>query len=372
MKAVWGAISVWPGRLAVGAALCTVLSAQAQMPDRRYLVYACAESEDQVALIEYGPQGASLQKTISVGSFPPEIEGPHGINISPDGRFWFVSLAHGNPYGSLHKYRTGSDEWVGDVRLGMYPATLDISGSTGLLFVVNFNLHGGMEASSISVVETDSMIEVERIQTGIMPHGARLNQAGDRLYSVNMMEDELIEVDALSFAVSRRLRLGTPQATHPEGHGEKEHSMAVVQPTWATAPTASGHVYVAGNKSNQIFEVDLDDWSISRSFDETGNGPYNLAITPDQKTLLVTYKKGAAVGIWNLGTAAESARVETIRKIPHGVVVSPDSRFAFVTVEGIGGEPGSVEIISLSNRKRVGVVEIGKQAGGIAFWKMEG
>jgi len=53
------------------------------------------------------------------------------------------------------------------------------------------------------------------------------------------------------------------------------------------------------------------------------------------------------------------------------VVISPDSRYAFVTAEGVGGEPGAVDIVDLETNERVASAEVGQQAGGIAFWKME-
>ena len=40
-------------------------------------------------------------------------------------------------------------------------------------------------------------------------------------------------------------------------------------------------------------------------------------------------------------------------------------------VRGKGGEPGIVDVIDLNSLRLVGKVEIGKQAGGIAFWKKE-
>ncbi len=52
------------------------------------------------------------------------------------------------------------------------------------------------------------------------------------------------------------------------------------------------------------------------------------------------------------------------------MVVSPDSRYAFVSVEGKGAEPGKVDIYDLAKRERVASVAVGQQAGGIAFWKM--
>ena len=67
----------------------------------------------------------------------------------------------------------------------------------------------------------------------------------------------------------------------------------------------------------------------------------------------------------------ELARIPTPRKIVHGIVVSPDNRYAFISVEGVGSEPGTVEVIDLTSLKTVATVDVGSQAAGIDFWKME-
>ena len=77
------------------------------------------------------------------------------------------------------------------------------------------------------------------------------------------------------------------------------------------------------------------------------------------------------MGIWDLEEGREAARIRTRRPVPHGVVVSGDGKYAFATLEGIGGEPGTLEVYDLSSRERVAHVDTGKQAGGIALWKME-
>jgi len=136
-----------------------------------------------------------------------------------------------------------------------------------------------------------------------------------------------------------------------------------------TTPTAEGIVYVTGNNVAKVFEVDLGSWRIVRTFD-TGAGPYNLDVTADGATLVATYKNGDAVGFWDLASGLERARVPTSRTIPHGVVVTPDGEYAFVTLEGVGGDPGTVEIYHVRTAERVDTVDVGKQAGGIAFWKM--
>lgn len=349
---------------------------------KSYYAYACAESDDTIALVRFTPGGAGkgkldVVKTIDVGVWPTEIEGPHGIGVHPDGRHWFVSLAHGNPFGSVWKLETGSDRKVASVEAGLFPASLDIARGSGFLYVVNFNLHGDMEPSTVSVIETEEMSEIARIPTGIMPHGSRIDAAGARQYHVTMMDDLLHEIDAVGLKELRTLPL-SPHAGHkmsadtPEARAQMKAMMAdMVQPTWATQPTRGGKLYVAGNKKNLLLEVDTVAWKISRTFSNTGDGIYNLDVTPDGRWLVATYKRGAAVGIWDLTKGVEAARIPTTRRVPHGVVITPDQRFAFVTNEGIGGEPGTVEVYDLAARARAAAVDIGKQAGGIAFWKME-
>ena len=46
------------------------------------------------------------------------------------------------------------------------------------------------------------------------------------------------------------------------------------------------------------------------------------------------------------GTVANDDPVQS-RRITHGVTVSPDNRFAFVTVEGVADDPGTVDVIDL-------------------------
>ena len=80
-----------------------------------YTFYVAAESDDVVEKIAFGPGGLRLIKSIEVGSWPTEIEGPHGLGISPDGAYWYLSLAHGQPgpHGNIVKYTTEDDAWLG-------------------------------------------------------------------------------------------------------------------------------------------------------------------------------------------------------------------------------------------------------------------
>src|ERR1044071_5340834 len=156
-------------------------------PDRDYLVYVVCESADKIALVRFGPKGARVDREIETGAMPSDIDGPHGIVVSPDKKFFYVSLGHGRPFGSVWKYSTETNDVLGQVTLGMFPATMDISPDGSLLYVVNFNLHGDMVPSSVSVVATGPMLEVKRVPTCTMPHGSRLTLNGAKQYSACMM-----------------------------------------------------------------------------------------------------------------------------------------------------------------------------------------
>ena len=336
-----------------------------------YHLYVAAESDDEVYQLSFDAQSqkGTVTDVVPVGQWPTENEGPHGINVGLDGKYWYLSIAHGNPYGWLYKYTTGTNEMVGRTELGMFPASMEISSATGLLYVVNFNLHGDMEPSTVSVVDPDAMQVVADIATGIMPHGSRITKDGRRQYHVSMMTDELIEINTGAMGIARRLNIA------PEGTSAANGSSSgkpAIKPTWADPHPTKSLVYVAGNGSDEIIEIDTQKWKVLRRF-QTGIGtaPYNLEVTHDGKYVVGSYKGTGQTGIWNIEMGKEVAKIANSRGVSHGVSTTPDSKYAFISVEGKGGEPGSVDIINMESLERVDVVEVGKQAGGIIFWKKD-
>ncbi len=367
--------------------------ASAELKAQKYKFYVAAESEDKVFRVSFDSEteSSSIENTILVGEFPTENEGPHGIGVDPSGDYWFVSLGHGVPYGHLYKYEIGTDRKIARTELGMFPATLDISPATGWVYIANFNLHGPHEPSTVSIVDGNTMDEIERIETGIMPHGSRLNDDGTMQYHVSMMTDELYELDAISMEVNRVLNLSGPaqgsgmemnhDAHHTESSENRAHEMGehsdhsaqhpAVKPTWASPNSERPHVYVAGNGNDKIYVVNTESWTISDVWDTPGKAPYNLEPTHGGDLLVVTYKGEGATGIWDIETGEQLKKIQNSRKVTHGVIISPDDRYAFVTSEGIGGETGTVDVVDLESMEIVDTVEVGKQAAGIAFWEIE-
>ncbi len=347
-----------------------------------------AESVDRVSVLRFGPGGFQIVRERYVGWAPTEIAGPHGVAVSPDGKHYFVTTAHGTPYGRLQKYNTETDAAEGSILLGNFPATVQVSPDGFYVYAVNFNLHGDMVPSDVSVVAADEMIEIARIKTCVMPHGSRLSSDGRYHYSVCMMDDALVQIDAAHLVVSRYFLLQTgkemgmtgapPQAMaggamhDMGGHGMEPPKPGDVscQPTWAQPSPDGSRVWVACNKSSEIVEVDSRAWRFVRRF-PAGPGVYNLAVTHDGTKLLGTNKRDQSCSVFDAYTGKELARIPMTRKVVSGVVISDDDRYAFVSIEGTGSQPGTVDVVDLVALTRVASVDVGQQAGGIDFWKSE-
>ena len=362
-------------------------------PDAVYSVYVGAESADLVHVVTLGPEGVSTAKTIPVGEMAVENEGPHGLNVSPDGAHLYMTTAHGIPDGKLWKFATGADTLVAEpILLGNFPATLDLTPDGLYAFVANFNLHGEHVPSTVSVVYTPDLVEVEQIPTCTMPHGLRMAPDGLFAYSLCMMDDQLVEIDTRSFEVSRRFDVSTggegplegytvpdvvtgrmgmssPASSEMAGSGMTMEE-PTCSPTWVQPAPDGETLYVACNKSDEILVVDRASWSLKRKF-PAGRAPYNLGITPDGRILVASLKGAGAVEFFDAATGESLAVTPSTTTVTHGVAMTPDSRYAFVSAEGVGAEPGKVDVYDLESFQLVGSAEVGQQAGGIVFWKME-
>jgi DNA-binding beta-propeller fold protein YncE len=202
-----------------------------------------------------------------------------------------------------------------------------------------------------------------------------------------MMDDMAVEIDTRTFAVSRHFIVsrgrehgvqgappakGTVHAAHDMGgHGMEPPKPGDVScsPTWAQPSADGARLFVACSKSSDVVEIDVAAWQMKRRI-PAGEGVYNLAVTHDGKLLLATNKRGKSTSVIDIASGAELARIPATRRVVHGVAVSSDDRYAFISEEGVGSEPGTVDVIDLRALQKVATIDVGQQAGGIDFWKV--
>jgi DNA-binding beta-propeller fold protein YncE len=371
-----GASLVLALSVAACAAALAAIPLSAQSGESSYWVYVANEASDLVSRVRFDGSEVVEEKAISVGFHPADLDGAHGITVSPTGDHWYVSIAHGQPYGQVWKMETETEQFVDSAQVGLFPSTMSMTPDGASLFVVNFNLHGDPIPSSVSAVFTPFMQEVRQIETCVMPHGSRVSQDGTRHYSVCMMSDQLVETSIVGLDVSRRmsLTLGHEGVTEHTGsvtsNGSEVDPASICKPTWVVVSPDDERLYVPCNGRGEVLEIDAETLEVLRRF-PAGRGPYNADITPDGSKLVVTLKGNQAIAIYDLATGEET-RVETSRPITHGVVVSPDGRYAFVSNEAVGATRGTLDVMDIAEGRLVASTELHYQPGGIGFWKMEG
>ncbi|MEP7326146.1 MAG: cytochrome D1 domain-containing protein [Gemmatimonadota bacterium] len=359
--------------------VASTATAQAPAPAFNYKLGIVSESGDIVTWLQPGPNSLGVDHIVPVGIMPADIDGPHNITVSPDRQFYYVSIAHGTPYGSLWKMAVHGDTLAGRAPLEMFPTTISVTPDGELAFVANSDFYGDHPRTNVvSVVHTPSMTTVSNIAACDMPHGVKVNHAGSMVYISCMHSDELLELDVGDLRISRRAPTGTG---HQMAAGDA-HNMAGMSgsSTPSAAPaSAGGHecaptfvsvsaddktLYVACNYGNSVQVWDAASMTMTKEI-PVGTGAYNIEPSPDGNLVIVTNKKAQSVSLIDAHTLTELARIPTSKKIVHGVAYSPDGRYAFISAESIGADPGSVDMIDLTTRQVVATIAVPGQPTGI-------
>src|SRR4028118_712652 len=91
--------------VAIGCAAPMYAQQAPSAPAQDYLVYVVSESADEITVVRFGREGARVERRVETGVLPSDVDGPHGVDVSPGGEHYYVSLGHAKPFGTLLKYR---------------------------------------------------------------------------------------------------------------------------------------------------------------------------------------------------------------------------------------------------------------------------
>jgi DNA-binding beta-propeller fold protein YncE len=374
------------GRILVVAGLLLPGALVAQ-GDPGYRVGVVSESGDIVTWLKPGAGTLAQDRVIPVGIMPADIDGPHNLAVSPDNRFYYISIAHGTPFGTLWKLDARADTLLGRAPLEMFPTTIGLTPDGELAFVANSDFHGDHPRMNvISVVHTPSMTTITHLPACDMPHGVKSNHAGTLVYVSCMNSDELLEIEVATLRIGRRVKTGTGHdmnAMAGMNHGAVNHAPA--PGAAATAPAPAGGdgscaptfvsvspddrlLYAACNHAGTLQVWDAASLTKIKEI-PVGTGAYNVEPSADGQWVIVTNKKDKSFSLLDAHTLAEVARIPTTKKIVHGVAFSPDGKYAFISQESIGADPGAVDMLDLDSRRVVATFPLPAQPTGIAIWR---
>jgi YVTN family beta-propeller protein len=334
-----------------------------------YRILVASESGDIVTELTWDGTALAVAKVVPVGIMPDEIDGPHNVTVAPDGSSWYVSIAHGTPYGSLWKMKAGTDSLLGRAPLEMFPTTIALTPDGTLAFVANSDFHGDHPRMNVvTVVQTATMTPLTNLPACDMPHGVKVNHAGTFVYVSCMNSDEILEVDRQSFRIRRRHKTGESMASHRTGPAAVPAHDCM--PTFVSVSPDDRRLYVACNHGNTLQVLDAGSLDLLKEI-PVGAGAYNVEPSPDGRSIIVTNKKAQSISLVDAQTLTETAQIPTTKTLPHGVAYSPDEggggRWAFISQESVGNDPGAVDVIDLTTRARVASIPVPRQPTGITI-----
>jgi YVTN family beta-propeller protein len=357
--------------------LLTFAQAWGQSRTPGYRVVVVSESGDIATWLRPTDQGLVTDRVVPIGVMPSDIDGPHNVTVAPDGRSYYVTVAHGTPFGSLWKMDIASDSLLGRAQVELFPTTISLTPDGQYAFVANSDFYGDHPRTNVvSVIHTPTMTKITDVPACDMPHGVKVNHRGTRVYVSCMHSDEILQLEVATLVIARRAKTGgghvttaTPPPQHAPAVAASVHADQECSPTFVSVSPDDARLYVACNYGNSLQVWDAAGFKRIKEI-PVGKGAYNVEPSPDGKLVIVTNKKDQSVSIIDAASLAEVARIPTSKKVVHGVAYSPDSRLAYISCESIGADPGAVDVIDLGARKRVGTVSVPGQPTGVTIVAM--
>ncbi len=285
-------------------------------------LYVTCKGENYVQVINVS--NGTVDRMIQVGSQP------YLMAISTDGT---RALVANYDDGTISVIDTANDTVINTFNVKKGPTGIAFSTDGSRAYVSNAY---GLQISIYDVTTGDRIVTVPAVQ----PSG--IAAGGDGLvYAADPGSNQLLIIDPAAGLIS---------ATIPTGGSF--NSIAIVP---------GGPALIASTTDGNVSFVDLASRKVTDSV-SSGNGPYGIAVSPDNRTAYVTNMNGNTLSILNLSTRTVVGRV-TIGRMPAGLAVSEDGRQVYVA--NSGGD--TISVIDATTMKANRTIATGKTPYGIAY-----
>ena len=353
-RGIWSAIAVL-GALVAG---CSSDSSQPNgpgdtEPESDSRLYVTSGFTDEVLRMD--PSDGSIVRRIPTERRRDEVDEPHAVAISPDGRHWYATVAHGEP--TLWKYEMVSDRLVGRVTLPTAGAArIGITPDGARAFVPDYDRSQPGVASRVSVVDLSDLSVVATPVVCSGPHHAEVDPTGDLVAVACSLSDEIVLLDARTLEERGRFAAG-PDAGPPGQPALKPLNLA-----WSP----DGDVIWVGLHLAGTVRAFRTSGEIVGTV-AVGAGPAQIALTPDGATLVTANRGDASLSLVDTDSLIETARIPLGAEHPHGIALDELGLRAFVSCEGTPQTTGRAVAVDLEAGSILWSVEAGAYTLGAAY-----
>jgi YVTN family beta-propeller protein len=352
-------LGLLPGcRAAAQASAFPVPGARAAAESGGARLYVTNQDDATISVID--PGSRQLVETIDLQKLGFSATAkPHHAQVEPDGRFWYVTLIGA---GKVLKFDR-ENRIVGSADMEV-PGLLALHPSQDLLVVAR-SMSAVNPPKRMALIRRSDMKLLDEVEVFFpRPHAIAVHPEGKYAYVASLGVNQLASV---------RLEDGELSLVDVEG---PQHTFT----QFSLSPDGKWLVLTA-SQSHQLMVFDLSDPAkpvLARKVPQE-KGPFESAFTWDGRWLVVTNLDANAVSILDVNTW-EAVKVITHPQLaqPHGVVISADGAWAFVSNRHQAGGAhdhagqkatgaGVVAAICLPTRTVEATIAVGHYAAGMGI-----
>ena len=283
-----------------------------------------------------------------------EVDEPHAVAISPDGRHWYATVAHGEP--SFWKFETAGDRLVGRVTLpAAGAARIGITPDGTRAFVPDYDRSQPGVPGKVSVVNLEDLTVLATPTVCGGPHHAEVSSSGVVAVACSL-SDEIVLLDATTLEELGRFFAG------PEAGPPGQPALKPLNLDWSPDGQT---LWVGLHLANKVRAFRMDGEILGTV--NVGSRPAQIALTADGRTLVVANRGDASLSIVDTSTQAETDRIALGADHPHGVAVDDGGQRAFVSCEGTPQTQGRAVAVDLADRTVLWSQEAGAYTLGAAY-----
>lgn len=313
-------------------------------------LYVASGFTDQVFVLD--PDDGRVLDSIDVRERPFSRDEPHGLAVAPDGRRWYLTLAHGEPVLQVR-------ERPGNRLIGALPLPMGGASRIGLVpdgsvaFVPDYGRSAGDRPGEVARIRTRTLEITHRAHVCPAPHDAKVDPRGELVLVTCAYGTEAVLVSTADLSEVARVDLSPP------GAGE-------TRPMNAAWSADGGTAWITLMGAGQVVELDRSGRVEARV--DAGPQPVSPALTPDGRSLLVTNRKDRSLSVFAVPGLADERRI-ALGDAPHpqGVALDGSGAIAYVSHEGEVGEPGGVVAVRIDTGEILWHTRLGAYVLGIAW-----
>ncbi len=274
----------------------------------------------------------------------PGIEVNHGVVVAPDGLHIYVSSEADN---TLDIVDARTYEVINRIPLSGHPNNIGIGRDGKKVYVTIINGKGGVD-----VIDTASQKDVKTIPTGTFTHNAYVTPDGKYVLAGSHMDKNIKVIDAQTDEVvwTIPMDLGVRPivvSTNPDGSSK----WIFMQLT-----NFNGFSVMDFATRKEISRIKLPDITPGKTLVPGGGEvSHGLAITKDQKTLVVSSRVNSAVYFYSIPDLKLLGSTDLSGKGAAWMSLSLDSKTAYIS----NSMSNTVSAIDVASMKEVALIPVG-------------